>query len=60
MLNDKPKVGIMQRIRVCNSFAEIELLLATIHGYKHAHPSTVRKCERVAQQRVDELNKPKP
>ena len=59
-MNHTPKVGIKQKIQSAISRKEIETLLATVRNYSHAHPSTVRKCEREAEKRFAQLNAEKP
>lgn len=59
-MNDNNKVGIKQQIQAATSQHQITSLLAKIRGYRHAHPSTIRKCEKAAIIRLEQLNAQKP
>lgn len=54
-MNDTSKVGIKQQIQAATSESQIIGLLNTIRGYRLAHPSTIRKCEREATKRIEFL-----
>lgn len=55
-MNSKVKKrGIKERIEAGVSIWEINSLLTEIRGYKKAHLSTIRKCERAAERRLQAL-----
>jgi hypothetical protein len=54
-VNDASRVGINDRIKTASSSLEIKLLLRKVRAFKKAHPATIRKCEKSAQQRLQFL-----
>lgn len=51
------KIGIKQQILAVTSENEAIRLLNEVKGYKFAHPSTVRKCDKAAKVRISQLNR---
>ena len=56
-MNDTHKVGIKDQILSATSISQVKSLLTAVKSYKHAHPSTVRKCERAAATMIRKLTR---
>lgn len=50
-------VGIKQQIQSAASLADITRLITKARGFKHIHPRTLRRCERLAMALTKEINK---
>jgi len=47
MLNEKPKLGIVEQAKAAKTLREREAILAKAKSWTRIHPSTVRKIERL-------------